>query len=204
MRKLLALALTITVGPSAGAVATVVAISPAAVPAFVAALPTLTAADTDAEARYIEEFEQDASGFRNARRLGGRTAFVRPALTDLDSLHRMMARPGVQGEIRKVLQDAGIAGEAGPRGAAADTVVAAMTSWPSSSAAVASCDTLRPEEGIVAECDFQPGSVMRWMTLRPNAPKSREVGILENVRWAGDKPFRAFIFRMAAANRVYT
>lgn len=202
MRKALALALTFIVGLSGYPVAVV----STTVVAAAAATHLLTASSeapvvADAE----DEFPQGPDGVRNARRLGGRTSFQRPALTDLKSLQQLMARPGIPADVRKVLDDAGLTGESGPAGALADTVVNAMTAWPTDTGSLGSCDSVRPAEGVIAECEFHKGSMMKWMSLRPGAPKDRTPGIIHNVRWAGDKPFRAFIFRVAAgANKIYT
>lgn len=206
MRKALALALAVTItvtGVPVGVVAAAV-ISLGFSPLHAAHI-LADAYSPGAPEFYAEEFPQDAQGIRNARRLGGRTAFNRPALVKIDTLRQMLKAPNAQADIRKVLSDAGIVEISGPRGSVGDTVIDAMSSWPEASATeTVSCDTLRPQEGFIAECAFQPGSMMKWMALRPNAPKDRTAGIVNNVRWAGPKPFSAFIFTATAGGKVYT
>lgn len=205
LRKALALALAVTITIAGFPIGVAAAVMSRGFSPLVAVHIVRDASLPEAPAFYDDEFPQDAQGIRNARRLGGRTAFNRPALTTIDTLRQMLKAPNANADIRKVLSDAGIAEIGGPAGSVADTVINAMSSWPESPATeIANCDTLRPQEGFIAECAFQPGSMMKWMALRPNAPKDRTAGIVHNVRWAGAKPFSAFIFTATAGGRIYT
>ena len=140
--------------------------------------------------------DSTADGWHNARRLGGATAFYGPLRTAA-SLKQMAARKGMAEDIRTVLREAGI-----PE--TADAVLATLAGA-TSSVKGGSCDQATPADGTIVECDFQPGSTMLWMAYRPNARKgNRTPGRLESVRWAGNKPFKALLFRVTNDYKIYT
>jgi hypothetical protein len=113
------------------------------------------------------------------------------------SLKQMMARKGIAEDIRTVLRDSGI-----PE--TADAVLATI-SGATTLAQVGTCDQAMPADGSIGECDFQPGSNLLWMAYRPNIRKgSRTPGRIDNVQWAGNKPFKALLFRVTNDYKIYT
>jgi hypothetical protein len=138
-----------------------------------------------------------ADAMHNAHRLGGATAFYAPPLRSAASLKQLVARKGMAEDIRTVLRDSGIPDTA-------DAVLATLAAA-TSSAGGGSCDDARPADGTLVECDVQPGSTLLWMAYRPNAARGRRApGRLENVRWAGNRPFKALLFRVTNDYKVYT
>jgi len=134
---------------------------------------------------------------RNATHLGGPTAFYAPPLRNVASVKQMMAKKGMANDVRTVLRDNGIP-ETG------DAVVATL-SGATSSVKGGFCDEATPADGVIVECEFRPGSTLLWMAYRPNAPKrDRTPGRIENVKWAGAKPFKAFLFRVTNDYKIYT
>ncbi len=130
---------------------------------------------------------------RNATRLGGSTSFYRPPVETVASLKRMMAQPRIVADIRNVLDQAGIS-------STADAVVATLTG--ASTVKGAPCADATPADGTLVECDFAPGGTLLWMAYRPKGQKGP--GLLRGVRWAGERPFRAFLFRVTQDDRIYT
>jgi hypothetical protein len=139
---------------------------------------------------------QGADGYRNARRLGGSTSFYKPPLTTPASLKKMATNKRVAADINTVLEKGGIA-------SVADKVVAALTN-PTEVVKGASCAEAAPVDGTVVECDFQPGATLQWMAFRPRVKGKPVASLLENVRWSGKKPFKAFLFRVTTDDKVYT
>lgn len=140
---------------------------------------------------------RDAEGYRTARRLGGSTSFHKPSLTNPESIKRMSATKGMSDDIRKVLGDAGLSDTA-------DDVIAMLSSG-APAAAVGSCATATPAEGVMVECDFQRGATLEWMAYRPNVGRGdRTPSRVEKFRWGGGKPFKAFLFRVTEDNRIHT
>lgn len=136
-------------------------------------------------------------GYRDAHRLGGTTSFFRPALTNSASIKRMAASRGMDADIRKVLNDAGI-----PE--TADAVVA-MLSGGAPTTNAGSCSAAMPQPGVMVECNFERGSTLEWMSYRPNiARKDHTPGLLRKFRWAGRQPFKAFLFRVVNDKGTYT
>ncbi len=133
----------------------------------------------------------------NAHRLGGATAFYTPPLRTAGSLKQMVARKGMPEDIRAVLRESGI-----PE--TAEAVLATLTGA-MSSVRVGSCADATPADGVIVECDFQPGTTLLWMAYRPNAIRgNRAPGRIESVRWAGERPFKALLFRVTNDYRIYT
>jgi hypothetical protein len=138
-----------------------------------------------------------AETLHNARRLGGSMAFYKPPLKTAAGLKQMAAKKGVAEDIRAVLRESGI-----PE--TADAVIATLAGA-TSSVKGGFCSDATPADGIIVECDVQPGSTLLWMAYRPNVRKgNRTPGRLENVRWAGTKPFEAFLFRVTNDYKIYT
>ena len=138
-----------------------------------------------------------AETWHNARRLGGSMAFYKPPLRTAAGLKQMAAKKGVAEDIRAVLRESGI-----PE--TADAVIATLAGA-TSSVKGGSCSDATPADGIIVECDVQPGSTLLWMAYRPTVRKgTRTPGRLENVRWAGAKPFGAFLFRVTNDYKIYT
>jgi hypothetical protein len=138
-----------------------------------------------------------SSGYRDAHRLGGSTSFYTPPLTTVDSVKRMAGAAGMAADVRKVLADSGI-----PQ--TADGVVS-LLSGATSSVRGGLCTDAKPEDGVLVECDFQPGATLEWMAYRPRINDGdRTPGYLERVRWAGTSSFKAFLFRVTNNRRIYT
>jgi hypothetical protein len=136
-------------------------------------------------------------GFRNAHRLGGSTSFYKPPVTTAAALKRMAAARGIAADVRKVLADSGI-----PE---TSDAVMALLSGVNASVSGRSCSDATPVDGVLVECDFQPGATLEWMAYRPDLRKgNRTPGRLEKVRWAGKNPFKAFLFRVTNSDRIYT
>ena len=135
-----------------------------------------------------------ADTLHNARRLGGSTAFYKPPVETVASVKRMMAQPGIVADIRYVLDQAGLS-------SLADAVVATLTGA-STAVKGAPCADATPADGTLVECDFEPGGTLLWMAYRPTGQKGP--GLIQGVRWAGEKPFRAFLFRVTEDDRIYT
>lgn len=138
-----------------------------------------------------------SGGYRDAHRLGGSTSFHKPPLTNVAAVKRMARARGVAADIRKVLADSGI-----PE--TSDAVIT-MLSGVTSSVRGGLCTDATPSDGVLVECDFQPGATLEWMAYRPNLKKgSRTPGRIEKFRWAGKNPFKAFLFRVTNDNKIYT
>jgi hypothetical protein len=132
-----------------------------------------------------------------ATHLGGPTAFYAPPLRSAANLKQMAARKGMADDIRLVLTESGI-----PE--TADAVLATLAGA-STSVKGGFCDEATPADGVIVECEFRKGSTLLWMAYRPNIGKRvRTPGRLEAVRWAGAKPFKAFLFRVTNDYKIYT
>ena len=136
-----------------------------------------------------------AQQYENARRLGGPTSFYRPPLTDAASMKRMAERAGMPEDIRTVMRDAGI-----PE--AADPFIAAISRG-SSTRVAGNCSTA-PAGDAVVDCQEPVGSTYEWMAYRPIIRGKRTPARKERVRWAGQRPFAAFLVRVEAGDKLYT
>jgi len=136
-----------------------------------------------------------AQQYENARRLGGATAFYKPPLTDAASLRRMAERAGIANDIRTVMRDAGI-----PE--AADAFIAAIARGTSTRIA-GNCSSAPPGDGVF-ECQEPVGATYDWMAYRPVVRGKRVPARKERVRWAGRRPFAAFLVRVTAGDKLYT
>lgn len=130
---------------------------------------------------------------QDVHRLGGSTAFYRVPLTNVASLKRMSDDPRTVANIRAVLEQAGLSSLASP-------VVAAFTGA-TSSVVGGRCADATPADGIIVECDVQPGQAIQWMAHRP---RGAQPALLRNIRWSGPKSFRAYLFRVTEGDRTYT
>ena len=128
----------------------------------------------------------------NATRLGGSTSFYMPPMQTVAHLQRMMAQPRIVADIRNVLDQAGLS-------STADAVIATLTS--ATVVKGVRCADATPADGTLVECDFEPGGTLLWMAYRP---KRQEPGLIRGVRWAGEQPFPAFLFRVTEGDRIYT
>src|SRR5215470_19577386 len=136
-----------------------------------------------------------AQQYENARRLGGPTSFYRPPLTDAASMKRMAERAGMPDDIRMIMRDAGI-----PE--AADPFIAAISRGTSTRIA-GNCSTAQAGEGVF-ECQEPVGATYEWMAYRPIIRGKRTPARRERVRWAGQRPFAAFLVRVTAGDKLYT
>ncbi len=134
--------------------------------------------------------------WHDARRLGGSMAFYTPPLKTPASLKQMAAKKGVADDIRAVLRESGL-----PE--IADAVVATLAGA-TTSVKGGLCSDATPAGGTIVECEVQPGSTLLWMAYRPHVKGRRVPGRLENVRWAGNKPFAAYLFRVTNDYKIYT
>src|SRR5260221_4845519 len=98
-------------------------------------------------------------GYRDAHRLGGSTSFYTPPLTTAASVKRMADARGMAVDVRKVLADSGI-----PQ--ISDDVIA-LLSRATSSVKGGLCTDEVPDDGVLVECDFEPGATLEWMAYRP-------------------------------------
>lgn len=130
---------------------------------------------------------------QDVHRLGGSTAFYRTPLTDVRSFRRMTDDPRVVANIRSVLDQGGV-------GQVADRVVAAF-SGATSSVVGGRCADATPADGVIVECDVSPGQTLQWMAHRP---RGTAPALLRNIRWAGARSFRAYLFRVTDGPRTYT
>lgn len=138
-----------------------------------------------------------AENWHNAHRLGGSRAFYTPPLKTAASLKQMAAKKGMAEDIREVLRESGI-----PE--TADAVIATLAGA-TSSVKGGSCSDATPADGVIVECEVQPGSTLLWMAYRPTLRKGhRAPERLEYVRWAGKKPFEAYLFRVTNDYKIYT
>ena len=131
---------------------------------------------------------------RDIHRLGGSTAFYQPPLKAVDTLKRMGNDPKVVADVRTVFGQAGMT-------ELSNTVVAAMASA-NTSVRGGWCSDATPADGTIVECDVQPGQVIQWMAYRPKG--NSQLDLLRDIRWAGAKPFAAYLFRVTRDNRIYT
>lgn len=131
----------------------------------------------------------------NARRLGGSTSFYMPPVETVASLKRMLAQPRIVADIRNVLDQAGLS-------SIGDAVVATLAGA-TTAVKGAPCADAAPADGTLVECDFEPGGTLLWMAYRPQG-RQKGPGLLQGVRWAGAKPFRAYLFRVTQDDRIYT
>lgn len=127
-------------------------------------------------------------------RLGGSTAFYKPSLTNVASVQRMARDTTVVANLRTAFGQAGLPD-------LADGVVAALLAT-NTSVTGGACSEASPAVGGIVECDVQPGQTLQWMAYNP--PGRSNVGLFRDVRWAGKKPFAAFLFRVVADGRTYT
>jgi hypothetical protein len=139
---------------------------------------------------------QGADGYRNARRLGGSTSFYKPPLTTPASLKKMAANKRVATDLRSVLEQGGVA-------SVTDQVMAALSN-PTEVVKGASCAEASPVDGTIVECDFQPGQTLQWMAFKPRVKGKPTASLLQNLRWSGKKPFKAFLFRVTTDDKIYT
>jgi hypothetical protein len=130
---------------------------------------------------------------RDMRRLGGSTAFYRPALTNVAALKRMSDDARAVAGLRSVLEQAGLT-------SITDEVMAAFAGAGTAYSGVA-CAEATPAVGTIVECDVQPGQTIQWMAYRP---KGGAPALLQNMRWAGRQPFPAYLFRVTEGDRTYT
>jgi hypothetical protein len=134
--------------------------------------------------------------YRNIRVLGKTPSrFYHPPLTDVASLKRYARNPRVVKDIDIVLAAGGI-----PSAVAAQ--VLPRLQEPGTVTRQASCSTL-PEGNAVVDCGFETGGTMDWMAARNLVKGKRPPKIVQNLRWAGKKPFQAFLFRIDTDDMTY-
>jgi hypothetical protein len=136
-----------------------------------------------------------AQQYENARRLGGATSFYKPALTDAASLKRMAGKAGIGDDIRTVMREAGI-----PE--AAEAFIAAISRGTSTRNA-GNCSGAAPGDGVF-DCQEPVGATYEWMAYRPVVKGKRVPARKERVRWAGRRPFAAFLVRVTVSDKLYT
>lgn len=138
-----------------------------------------------------------ADARHDVRRLGTASAFYSPPLKTADSLKRMAAKRGIADDIRLVLRDAGIPDTA-------DAVIATLAGATATTVGGA-CADATPADGNIVACTVAPSTDLLWMVHRPaGARGKRAPGRLDRVRWAGARPFKAFLFRVTNDYTVYT
>lgn len=130
---------------------------------------------------------------QDVHRLGGSTALNRRPLTNVASLKRMSDDPRLVANIRTVLDQGGVS-------SLGDGVVAAFAGA-TSSVVGGECADATPAAGVIVECDVTPGQTLQWMAHRP---RGAAPALLRNIRWAGAKPFKAYLFTVTEGERTYT
>ncbi len=136
-------------------------------------------------------------GYKNARRLGGSTSFFKPPLTTAASLKKFGANKRVIADVRNVLGQAGLPADV------AEKVVSTLAN-PGEIVKGATCGESTPADGTVVDCEFKVGDTLEWMAFKPRVKGKPTPSLLRMLRWAGKKPFRAFLFRVSTADNVYT
>jgi len=146
-------------------------------------------------ARAPDVLAQDGAAVvvQDVRQLGGSTAFHRTPLTTVASFKRIADDRRVVADIRAVLDQGGV-------GSLGDRVIAAFAGATASFTG-GRCTDATPVDGVVVECDVAPGQTLQWMAHRP---RGAAPALLRNIRWAGAKPFRAYLFRVTEGSRTYT
>ncbi len=139
---------------------------------------------------------QGADGYRNARRLGGSTSFYKPPLTTPASLKKMMGNQRVVADLKTVLEQGGVSD-------IADKIMSTLTS-PTEVVKGAMCAEASPADGTIVECDFAPGGTLQWMAFKPRVKGKPTASLLQNLRWSGKQPFKAFLFRVTTDDKIYT
>ncbi len=72
------------------------------------------------------------------------------------------------------------------------TRVLALLSGVTSSVKGGSCADATPNDGVLVECDVQPGATLEWMAYRPNIRKhNRTPGRLERIPLGGKERVQA-------------
>ena len=136
------------------------------------------------------------AGYTDFHRIGGTTSLNKTPLTNAASVKRMAETRGMAADISTLLAESGI-----PQ--TSDAIVA-MLSAPASVVG-GSCSDATPNDGMLVECDFEPGTTVEWMAYRPNIHKGNPTPVrMERLRWAGKTSFKAFLFRVTNNNRIYT
>ncbi len=116
-------------------------------------------------------------GYKNLQRLGGPYQF-NSTLKDLAAVKRMMARKQIQKDIGLLMDKAGTP-------SLTPTVIEILTKGD-------------PEQ--IKDMEFQPGDTMVWMAFR----RGGRPDIVRNLKWAGRKPFPAFVFVIDDMDKTYT
>ena len=134
-----------------------------------------------------------ADDYKNATRLGGSTSFY----GKVDSLQDFVSSDNAKNGIKEALVLAGV-----PE--ISDKVIATIESGVGG-AVLDSCEDAPAEEGVISKCSFPVGSTLEWMAYRPDAKKGiKTPKLLKHLRWAGNKPFKTYVFRVLNGNRVFT
>jgi len=155
----------------------------------------------EAQATRRQQPAQTSDGYRDAHRLGGSTSFYRPSvsrpLTTPASLKRMMGNKQVVADIRNVLQQGGVDPNV------AETIVTTLTN-PTEIVRGIDCNEATPVDGVLVDCAFQPGETLEWMAYKPRVKGKPTPSLIHKFRWAGRKPFQAWLFRVTTGDRIDT
>jgi hypothetical protein len=84
----------------------------------------------------------------------------------------------------------------------ADALIAAISRGTSTRVG-GSCSSAPPGDAIF-DCQEPVGSTYEWMAYRPIVRGRPVPGRKERVRWAGRRPFAAFLVRVTAGDKLYT
>jgi hypothetical protein len=137
-----------------------------------------------------------AQTYRDIKALGRTPSwFYHPPLTDVASLKRYARNP-------RVVKDIDIVLAAGEIPTAVAAQVLPRLQEPGVVTRQASCSTL-PEGNAVVDCGFDVGATMDWMAARNLVKGKRPPKIVRNLRWAGKKPFQAFLLRIDTEEMTY-
>ncbi len=130
---------------------------------------------------------------QDVHRLGGSTAMVRTPLRNVAGFKRMSDDPRLVANIRTVLDQGGVS-------SLGDSVVAAFAGA-TTTVVGGECADATPAAGVIVECTVTPGQTLQWMAHRP---RGAAPALLRNIRWAGPKPFAAYLFAVTEGDRTYT
>lgn len=131
------------------------------------------------------------SDYKDAHKLGGSTSFSKSKLLSVGGVNKFVAAPSVRADIGVVLETSGLADLKGDVLAALDEPTTVQRD---------SCSNLSSPDGVLVSCQVYPGTTMEWMAYRPKGKVDR----LLKLRWAADKPFEAYAFRVTKNSKIYT
>lgn len=130
---------------------------------------------------------------RDITRLGGSTAMHKGGLKTVSELRKVAGDPQFQADVRVVLAQAGLA----------ELSEALINTLRDTEYFVNApdCNLMRPSyTEVIGICDSQPGQRFHWMAFRPGG---KELELMHDIRWAGEKSFQTYIVSVQYGNAIY-